>query len=150
MVEMLVGVSLMTIIMSTIGAAMFLAMGTEKEIIDDGRAINEIRNGLGWIAGDVKMAKGVDLMDGAPAAPSATFTWTDQFNDTGVTHTASYALVDDRLVRTYDGNAHTVAHRVVSVGFTLSSRTVTTLIEVNAEPGTTRALSVKTVMRSAP
>ena len=150
LVEMLVGVGLLTIIMSTIGTSLFQALHTEKEVVDDGLGINELRKGLSWFAEDVKMANSTDLVDGAPAVSSVALSWTDQFNDAGVSHTSNYVLVGDRLVRTYDGNAHTVAHRVVSVAFSFSGRTVTAQVEVNAEPGTTRTLSVQTIMRSTP
>ena len=147
--EVLVSMGILTVVMSTIGIALFQALDTQTGIVDDGLAINELRKGFSWFAEDVKMARSADLVDGVPA-PTVTLTWTDEFNDVGVDHTASYAGVGDRLVRTYDDNAHTVAHRVVSVAFTLSNRSITAQLEVEAEPGATRTLSVKGVMRSAP
>jgi len=149
LVEVLVGVGILTIVMSTIGTAMFQALGTQKGVVDDGLAINELWKGLSWFAEDVKMAQNTDLVDGAPAVASVTFTWTDEFNDAGVSHTSSYALVDDMLVRTYDGNAHTVARRAISAAFSLSNRTVIAQFEVDAGAGTIRTLSLKTLMRSA-
>ncbi len=143
--EMIVGVGILSIIMGTIGTSLFQALGTQREVADDGLAINEIRNGLSWFAEDVKRARDADVTSGV-----LTLTWTDEFGGDGTNHTVTYELVGDSLVRTYDGSNHTVAHRVVSVAFTLSSRTITAQLEVNAEPGTTRTLSMKTVMRSTP
>ena len=148
LVELVVVVSILTIVMGTIGAAMFQAMETEKEVVDDGLAISELRKGFSWFAADVKMATTGDLVNNAPAVSSVTMNWTDQFGGVGTPHAASYSLVGNSLVRTYDGNAHTVARRVVSVAFSLSNRTITAQVEVNSETGTTRTLSVKTVMRS--
>ena len=150
LVEVLVGVGIMTIIMTFIGSAIFLALGTEKQIVDDGRAILELRRSFSWFAEDVKMSRSTDLVDGGSAASSVTLTWTDEFGGAGVAHTSSYNLVGDRLVRNYDGNAHTVAQGVVSVGFLLSGRTVTAELEVDAKPDTIRTLSVEAVMRPAP
>ncbi len=78
--------------------------------------------------------------------------WRDYFNATSgsaVLHTASYALNGDLLERTYDSKTHTVARDVVAVQFLLASTTVTVQIEVNAQPGTTRILSVDSVMRAS-
>ena len=148
LVEVLVGVGILGIIMGTIGAALFQALGTQAEVRDDGHAIDELRRGLAWIAQDVKMANSTNLEDGASAVPTVTLTWTDNFNDAGASHTSSYALVEDRLVRTYDGSGHVVGRRVVSVSFSRSGSTVTAQFEVDAGEGTTRTLSVRTVMRS--
>ena len=143
--EMIVGVGILSIILGTIGASLFQALGTQRGVVDDGLAINELRNGLGWFAEDVKRARDADVTSGV-----LTLTWTDEYGDVGTNHTITYQLVGDSLVRTYDGSNHTVARRVVSVAFTLSSRTITAQLEVNAALGTTRTLSMKTVMRSTP
>ena len=143
------GVSILTILMSTIGVAMFQALGTQRRVVDDGLAVNELRKGLSWLAVDVRMAKGTDLADLAPAVSSVTFTWTDEFNNSAAPHTSSYALVGNRLVRTYDGSAHTVARRVLSVEFSRSDKTVTAQLELDAGAGTTRTISLRTLMRSA-
>ena len=152
LVEMLVGVTLLTIVMSTIGTASFQALKTQQRVSEDGLAVNELRKGLGWFAEDAKMATSTNLTDGAPATTTVTMTWRDYFNVTttsGVLHTASYALNGDRLERTYDGNTHAVARDVATALFSLASTTVTAQIEVNAEPGTTRTLSVDSVMRAS-
>ena len=46
LVELVVVVSILTIVMGTIGAAMFQAMETEKEVVDDGLANSELRKGF--------------------------------------------------------------------------------------------------------
>ncbi len=148
--EVLVVVGVITIIMGTIGTALFQSLKTETVVRADGLAINELRKGLSWIAEDIKMAKSTNLVNGGPATSTATLTWTDEFADVGTSHSSTYALVSDRLVRTYDGNSHTVARKVVSVAFSLATSTVTAQIEVDAGAGTTRVLSVKALMRPAP
>ena len=153
LVEMLVGITLLTIVMSTIGTSSFQALKTQQRVSQDGLAINELRKGLGWFAEDAKMATSTNLTDGAPAATTVTMSWRDYFNATGtsgVLHTASYALNGDRLERTYDDSStHTVARDVVTALFSLASNTVTAQIEVNAQPDTTRTLSVSSVMRAS-
>ena len=145
--EVLVSVGILTITMSAVSVGIFNALGTEKGVVDDGLAINELRKGFSWFAEDVMVATGTNLYDEAPPVAYATLTWTDQYNDAGTSHTASYQLVGDRLVRIYDGESHTVAHRVVSVGFSRSGKTVTAEVEVESEPGATRTLSISGVMR---
>ena len=146
--EVIVSVGVLSIVMGILGTAMFQALGTEGAVIDDGKAINELRKGFSWFSEDVKMAQSTDLTDGAPAVSSVTLSWTDEFGGVGASHTSSYALVGDRLVRTYDGVAHDVARGVVSASFSLSGSTVTAQVEVTADLGTTRTLSVSTMMRS--
>ena len=152
--ELLVGITLLSITMSTIGAGLFQALGTQSSVVDDGLAINELRKGFSWLAGDVKMATSTNLAIGGATSSSVTLSWKDQFNDVDITHTSTYDLVDDRLVRTYTSNAtstsHTIAHRVVSASFFLNgTSTVVAEVGVNAEPGVTRTLSLSTIMRAA-
>ena len=155
LVEMLVGITLLSITMGILGSALFQALGTQSSVVDDGLAINELRKGFSWFAGDVKMATTTDLVLGAPATSSVALSWKDQFNDLDITHTSTYALDvgDRRLVRTYTSNAtstsQTIAHRVVSVSFFLNgTSTVVAEVEVDARPGATRTLSLSTMMRA--
>lgn len=154
LVELLVGITLLSITMSTIGTGLFRALATQGGVVDDGLAINELRKGFSWLAGDVKMATSTNLSLGGATSSSVTLSWKDQFNDVDITHTSTYALVDDRLVRTYTSNAtstsHTIAHRVLSVSFFLNgTSTVVADVEVDARPGATRSLSLSTIMRAA-
>ncbi len=154
LVELLVGITLLSITMSTIGAGLFRALATQGGVVDDGLAINELRKGFSWLAGDIKMATSTNLSIGGATSSSVTLSWKDQFNDVDITHTSTYALVGDRLVRTYTSNAtstsHTIAHRVLSASFFLNgTSTVVVDVEVNAKPGATRTLSLSTIMRAA-
>lgn len=152
--EVLVGIGLLSIIMGILGSALFQALGTQRGVVDDGLAINELRKGLSWLAEDVKMATSTNLAIGATST-SITLSWKDQFNDAGTTYTSSYNIVGDRLVRTLTVGtstpaSHTVAHRVVSASFSrVATSTVLGQFEVNAKSGETRTLSVKTAMRAA-
>ena len=82
LVEMLVGITLLTIVMSTIGTSSFQALKTQQRVTDDGLAINELRKGLGWFAEDAKMATSTNLIDSAPATSTITMSWRDYFNAT--------------------------------------------------------------------
>ena len=147
LIEVLVSVAILSMVMGTVGTALFQALGTERTVVDDGLAINELRRAISYFSGDVKMAQDTDLVDGGAPVSSCTLSWIDEFADAQVSHSSSYAVVDDGLVRTYDGNAHTVARRVVSVSFSRTGQTITIQLEVNAAPGITKTLSAKTVMR---
>ncbi len=155
LVELLVGITLLSITMSTIGAGLFRALGTQGGVVDDGLAINELRKGFSWFAGDVKMATSTNLDIGGATSSSVILSWKDQFNDVDITHTSTYGpVVGGRLVRTYTSNAtsssHTIAHRVLSASFYLNgASTVVAEVEVEASPGATRTLSLSTIMRAA-
>ncbi len=144
LVEVLVSVSILIVITSILGAAMFQALATEKGVVDDGHAINELRKGLSWFAEDVKRAKEADVTAGV-----LTLTWTDEYEADGTIHTLTYERVGDTLVRTLDGSAHTVSRRVLTSSFSITIRTVTAQIEVQVNAETTRTLSVNSVMRPA-
>ena len=148
LVEMLVGIGILTIIMGTIGTAMYQGLGTQQGIIEDGTAISELRKGFGWLAADVNMAQTSTLVDLAPPVDTVTFTWTDYYNDAMTPHVSTYSVVDGEIVRTFDSQPHAIARDVVSAAFSLSGRTVTAEFVVNAGAGTTRTLSVWTLMRS--
>lgn len=149
-VEVVASVAILTMVMGLLGTALFQALGTETVVVDDGLAINELRKGLSYFSEDVKMTQTTDLEDGGAPVSSCDLSWTDEYQDAQTPHTSSYALVGDRLVRTYDGNAHTVANRVISVSFSRSGQTITAQIEVDAGPPGTRTLSVNAVMRPDP
>ena len=132
LVEVLTGTAILSVIMGTIGAGLFQAFNTQAVIVDDGRAINELRKGLSWFAEDVLMAQSTDLVDAAPATATATLNWTNQYLGASDAHSSSYSVVGSDLVRTHDGNSHTVARGVVSVSFTRSGDTINAQLEVAA------------------
>ena len=150
LVELLVGVGILTVTMSTIGTSLFQALGTQQGVIDDGRAIGELRKGLSWFAEDLRKASSTDLMDGASAVSSATFMWTDKYNDAGTDHTSGYNLVATDLLRTYNGSTHTVARRVVSASFSRSGSKITLQLEIDAGAGTTRTHSLSPTLGTTP
>ena len=149
LLELLVGIGIMTLVTSSLGTALFHTIRTQQGVLEDSLAINEARKGFSWFAEDVKMAKTADLVEGVPAVSTVAFTWVDEFEGAGVSHSADYALTGDKLVRTFDGQSHIVSHRVVSVGFFRISNSVTIQLEIEAGGGTTSTESLRTVMRSA-
>ena len=148
--EVVVGLGILTIVMSTLGMSLFQAIGTQKDVADDGLAIYELRKAISWLHQDIEMAASTDLADGLPAVTSATFNWTNKFDNTWDVHSSAYSLVGNEIVRTYDGVAHVVARRVVSAAFSLSGNTITIQLDVDAGFGTTRSLSLEAAMGSVP
>ena len=149
LLEVLVGIGIMTLITSTLGTALFHTIRSQQGVLEDSLAVNEARKAFSWFAEDVKMAQTGDLVDGGPAVSSVILNWTDEYQEASIPHTSSYVLTGDKLVRIYDGESHIVAHRVVSVGFSRASNTITVQLEVEAGGQTTDTESLKTVMRSA-
>ena len=148
LVQVLVGVAILSIILGTIGAAFFQSVSTQRTIVADGLAINEARKGLSWFAPDVRMAQHAEVGD---QGDTLTLSWTDDFDFRFDCHSSSYELVDDTLNRDYDGTTHTIARRVVSVTFTAEpANTVTIDLEVESGPGTTDTVSMTTSMMSKP
>ena len=149
LVETLVALGILAIVSSTVGTATFQAVGTQQSVIEDGRAISQLRRGFSWLAGDVQMAESTDLVDGVPSA-SITLTWTDNFNDAGILHSSSYILTSGDLLRVYDGESHAVMHNTLSATFTLIGTAVQTQFEVDAGGGTSRTADLKLPLGVAP
>ncbi|MFQ6028597.1 MAG: prepilin-type N-terminal cleavage/methylation domain-containing protein, partial [Dehalococcoidia bacterium] len=157
LVEILVSVSILGIILGTLGTAFFQSVSTQRLIVDDGYATNEARKGLSWFAQDVRMAQHATV---DPDANTLNLSWTDEFNfdfnGTPTCHKSSYLLNGDALERTYNGTTHTVARRVVSVTFPTPTpgpdpvSTVTIDLEVETSPSNTKTVSMTTSMMSRP
>ncbi len=148
LLELIIGISILGGVMSAIGVASANALSTQRNVIGDGVAVLELRKGLSWFSSDMKKAQNTDLVDGATPAASVTATWIDQFQGIDVQHSATYAVVGDSLVRTYDGIALTVARGVSAASFYRSGKTIHVQIDVTVTPGTSRTLGVDAVMRS--
>ncbi len=144
--EVLITVGLLTIATSIIGTAMFQALATQRVVQDDGRAISELRKGLGWFAEDIRMAQTADVTGGV-----LTLTWTDYFNDANQNYTVTYAKVGNLLMRTHSvgttTNALAVVRRVSSVSLSISGQTISAEVEVDSTPDNTRSLSASAIMR---
>ncbi len=147
LIELMVGIGIMSLVVGGIGSTVFYSVGTGRNVVKDGQAINELRKGFSWFSSDAKMAKTTSLIDGAGAVTSATFDWTDEYEDAGTPHTISYALTGSRLVRTMDGVGYPVASNVTSVEFTRSGQVVTVQATVNTGSGVATTLSVSSLMR---
>ena len=159
LVEVLVSLTILAIILGTIGAAFFLSVSTQRTIVDDGLAINEARRGLSWFGPDARMAQHAQVN----GQGVLTLTWTDDF--VGVEtplplplrcHTSRYELVNNNLQRKYDNTTHTVARRIVSVSFITKpptpepADTITIELEVETGPGTTETVSMTTSFMANP
>ncbi|MFQ6026122.1 MAG: type II secretion system protein J [Dehalococcoidia bacterium] len=157
LVEVLVSLSILGIILGTLGTAFFQSVSTQRNIVDDGYATNEARKGLSWFAPDVRMAQYADV-DALP--DRLDLSWTDEFafdfNGSPTCHNSSYVLNGDVLERTYDGATHTVARRVESVAFLPPTpgpdpaNTVTIELVVETGPGITETVSMTATMMSKP
>ena len=153
LVEVLVAVSILSIILGTVGAAFFQSVSTQRTIVDDGLAINEARKGLSWFAPDVRMAQYAKVGD---QGNTLTLAWIDDFAFKFDCHTSEYQVVNNSLQRKYDGTTHTIARRVAAVDFTAepeppeTASTVNIELEVETGPGTTETVSMTTSMMSKP
>ena len=146
--EMLMSIGILTIVVGMVGSTMWQSTQIHSRVLGDGVAINELRNGLGMFADDVKSAQSSDLPTDSSPATSVVLSWTDEYNDLVTPHSSTYALSGSKLIRTYDGVDIVVARSVVSVSFSLTARTISGTIEVSATAGDTTTLSLITVMKS--
>lgn len=134
--ELLVSVGILGVAVSLIGGGIFQALGISRYWVDDVVATKELRHAASWFSRDALNAQTTDLVDGALPVSSVTINWTDR---NGIPHIASYSIVGDRLVRTYDGAGITVARKVVSAGFSRSQKTLKFTLTVNGSRGGTES-----------
>lgn len=174
LVELLVSIGILSVILGTVGTAIFTALASESRIVDDGIAVNELRKGLGWFAEDVKQAQSVKL-DGEGSCsvadlefPEVALTWDDFDTDPGDDtppdrHVITYQIVGEKVQRTVQtltyelveelfvvktSDSHPIARRVIAACFSSFENNVTATITVEAGPhGETRVLSVVSLMR---
>ncbi len=144
LVELLVTVGFIALAMGLMGGGLFQALSIERFWQDDVIATKDLRNAGSWFSRDAFNADNTDLVDGALAVSSVTLTWTDADS---ISHTASYSIVGDRMVRDYDNAQHTIARRVVSAGFSLSGKMLRFDLEINASRGGTESSSQDVYLR---
>ena len=79
-----------------------MSLSSQNKLVNDGRAVNELRKGLGWFAEDVKMAHTASLLDHDENCTGDNFTqvtlkW-DEFVEPPATpppHLITYAVDGD-------------------------------------------------------
>ena len=148
LVESLVGLAIVSLIMSALGLTTFQLLGTEKGIVEEGVAVSELRRGLGWFSDDAEMARTVSLADGGTAS-NLTLSWTNEYGGASTAHTATYALNGRQLIRSYDGHDQVVADRLLSVTFSRTGRSITATAVADSGLGDSRTFSLASAMRTS-
>ena len=144
--ELLASIGVLAIVGGLLSTTVFQTIQSQSKVLNDGFAINELTRGLAAISTDIKAAQSTDLpIDSSPSA-TVTLDWTDEYNDVVTPHSSSYALTGTLLLRNYDGVQSVVARKVVSVSFSLTGRAIDAQIEVQGDGGTTKTMSLKSVM----
>lgn len=144
LVELLIGMSILTLITGLLGSSLFQTFSIERFWRDDVIATKEWRHAGSYLAGDALNAKSISLVDGAPPVSNLTLNWTDR---AGAVREATYILSGTNLVRSFQGKPLIVANRVVSVSFYRSGQVLTFDLAVRAERGSTERASLKTYLR---
>lgn len=157
MVEVLVSVTILTIVTGIFGAGMFQLLSIQRFWTDDIIATREIRHAGSWFAGDalnatdVFDAGGVDRLTCTPSpseGQQVTLTWTDV---SGTPHNVVYSVSGDELLRDFDSNGIplTLASGVVpnTISFTLCESTLRAKMDVLADRGGTESLDLLTYIR---
>ena len=156
LVEVLVSVTILTIVTGIFGAGMFQLLSIQRFWIDDINATREARHAGSWFAGDALNAS--DVLDAggvarltctpSPSVQQVTLTWTEV---SGTPHSVVYSVSGDELLRDFDNNGIplTMASGVVpnSISFTLCGNTPRAKMDVLADRGGTESLDLLTYMR---
>ena len=156
LIELMVSVTILTIVTGIFGAAMFQVLSIQRFWTDDIRAVREIRHAGSWFSGDALNA--TDVLDAggvnrltctpSPSVQQVTLTWTDT---SGTAHNVVYSVTGDELLRDFDSNGTplVLASGVVanSISFTLCGNTLRVNMDVQADRNTTDKLDLITYMR---
>ncbi|MCH7736339.1 MAG: prepilin-type N-terminal cleavage/methylation domain-containing protein [Chloroflexi bacterium] len=156
LVELLVSLSILTVVVSIFGSAMFQVLSIQRFWTDDVRAVREVRHAGSWFSGDALNA--TDVLDAggvarltctpSPSVEQITLTWSDQ---AGTPHNVVYSVTGDELRRDFDSNGTplVMATGVVanSISFTLCGNTLRLNMDVQADRTTTDNLDLITYLR---
>ena len=156
LVELLVSISILTVVVGIFGAGMFQVLSIQRFWTDDVKAVREVRHAGSWFAGDALNA--TDVLDAGgvtrltcapnPSVQQITMTWTDA---SGTPHNVVYSVTGDELQRDFDSNGTPLimASRVVanSISFTLCGNTLRLNVDVLADRDTTDKLDLITYVR---
>ncbi len=154
LIELVIALGLITTATGIVGSGIFRVTSIQRFWTDDMVATKSLRHVGSWFSGDALNAEdvvdsgGVLRLTCSPGTPESevTFKWTAI---DGTPHSANYAVVQDTLVRTFDGAQITLTDRVVagSVSFSLCGQFLTLGAAVDADRGTTETLSLRTQIR---
>ncbi len=144
LVEVMVGTGILGLISTLIGSGLFQTITLRGKTSETFQAAGSTRTATGWITQDIPMALTTDLVDGGAPVSSATFTWTDLFQNAQAPHSVSYALVSGNLQRNYDGTTDVIGRGITDVSFTRAGRLVTISVTSNSN-GRFKVSDAKTV-----
>ena len=157
MVEVLVAVSLLTIVAGLVSTSTFQILTTQRTMNDDLIVERDLRHAGSRFAGDALVATTTTLIDLAPATSTVTLTWTDVDS---VYHRTKYSTsTDNTLTRTYststdnfvssnnDAGSLEMAGDVVDVSFSLSGKMLTFYLEVEGAEEKTNSRTLITYLR---
>ena len=162
LVELLVSVSILTVVVGIFSAAMFQVLSIQRFWTADVKAVREVRHAGSWFSGDALNATDVLLyIDGPlyndgprltcepdPSVEQITLIWKDTSGDP---HKAVYSVNGDQLQRDFDDNGSplVLVTGVVanSISFTLCENTLRLNLDVLADRNTTDKLDLITYIR---
>jgi|GEM_PF-895456 len=136
MAEVLVAVGIITIIGSGLTRSVHQMQTNTSRGFAQLTAEADLRTSMQRLARDFRMTRTTNLVDGGPAVSCASaspascvvLSWTDEYQEAAVSHSASYALTGTEVRRTYDGATHVVARNVGEMTVSLQGRLVTVTV----------------------
>lgn len=144
LLEVMVAISILTMGVGMIGTGVFQVLSGARFWQENVVATKDLRHAGSWFASDALNAKTTDLIDGAAAVNTVMLT---TFGDNEIT----YSLSGSDLIRSFDDGmtvAQTkVATDVVSADFSLAGDILTFSLEVTADHGGTKTISLNTRLR---
>ena len=144
LLEVVIYVAIMTTAIGLVGNVLFQSLDGQESFVDNTLASKELRRAGIWFVADALNAQSSDLVDGNPPSTSTTLSWTDA---QGTTHDASYVITGTDLVRDLDGVTSVVGRNAASAEFSLSGKSLTFDLIVDAGDGETRSTSLLTYLR---
>lgn len=131
LIELLVGMAVGGVILTGVVLSIHqVVVGTDRsnsEVV----ALNDVHSAALRIKRDIMMSHNTDLTEGIPQENSIQLGWTDYtlFEPTeNHTHSSSYTLSGNELLRNYDGTVSIAGRNIESVFFTQDGRIVNTII----------------------
>lgn len=151
LIELLGAMAVSAMVMMGIVLILCQVMTGSDRTRDHVVALTNVNQAALTIKKDLQMAQSTDLADGEPAPQgSVELTWIDYTGfetETQYSHSSSYTLSDNELLRTYDGMKRVIGRHITYIGFTQNGRMINVVITATGSKPSQRSETLRFSVR---
>lgn len=137
LIEMLLAVSITSVIVIGIGSSIFQILQGRVDISQKSIAIADIDGVAHWLTRDMTLAQTTSLIDAEPPTSNISMIWSDLTawagDEGAVQNSANYTLSGTQLLRVYNGGTTIVGRYLTNAGFSVDGKMFT--VTLTSRPG---------------